>query len=1058
MKGLGKIRLRIKRQSNSNNYDQISVSLFEHVQHHRKAVLFSMVLLIAAGIMLFLQMPVGLFPDITFPRVVILVDNGEQPTERMMVEVTKPIESAISAVPGVKLVRSITSRGSAEINVFLEWGSDVQLAMQLIQGQIANARNALPAAANINVQQMTVSVFPIEGYSLTSTTKTPVELRDIATTMLKPALQEVAGVARVEITGGDTREFSVTIDPTRLASYHLDVRQVGDAIQKTNLIESSGLVENNYQLYLSLVSGALQNVDDIRSVVVTTQNGVPITINDIASVRPTIEDQYIRTTAAGRDAALLTIMKQPTGSTVQIGDDVKAKLASLKLPAGVHLENFYDQSAYINDSIASTRDSILIGIALAMLVLLLFLRSWRITLVIAIIVPATIACTFIFLNLIGETVNIMTLGGIAAAVGLIIDDSIVIIESIFTHFAIERAKATDYVFLRAAGASLKEMMPAILGSTASTIVIHVPLGFLTGVTGAFFKPLSITMVFALVISFIFSITLAPLLASMVLRSKDIEREIRKEQEEKKSSVYSLYESTMSFLLRIPWLAIPIVVVIFFLTYLIYTQLGSSFMPEMDEGTFVLDYVSPAGTSLTETNRMLTNVEQVLLKVPEVESYSRRTGTQLGFFLTEPNTGDYTVKLKSQRSRSTEDVISEVRTKVERIEPRLQIDFGQLLQDVIGDLTNSPSPIEIKLFGTNTTRLQSLANQVKDAIESVPGVVDAANGIVISGPSLIVHVDSRQASFYGLTVTDVQDQLETIMSGKVPSTVPLPDKVVGIRVRYPVSYKSDLDSLSSVYLTGQGGILVPLRSIASITRTAGQPEIDREGSKPYIAVTARVEGRDLGSTIADIQKKLARTIHLPSGVTLAYGGVYETQQESFRNLVIVALIAFLLVFLTLLIEFREFSVPGSILLVTLLSLVGVMLALWITGMTLNISSLVGMIMIIGIVAENAVFIIHYAKMPGHQSQGLAHALISAARHRARPIIMTTLAAILALLPLALGIGTGAAMQQPLAIAVIGGFSISSIMLFFILPMLYVLLHGKSSPPQPQILETSATTQH
>ncbi len=1012
------------------------MSFIEQAKHHQKAILFSVALLIGAGVMFLLSMPVGLFPDITFPRIVVLIDNGEEPAERVMAEITKPIEAVISAVPGTRLVRSITSRGSVEIDVFLDWGSDVVETMQNLQGQIGNIRSTLPTSANISVQQMNVSVYPIEGYSLTSTTTSMVALRDLAQYTIRPVLLQVPGVARVEITGGQQREFWVTVDPRKLVYYHLDIRQVSDAITKANVVASTGLVENNYQLYLSLVDGLLKNTDDISQVTVTTVNGVPIHVSDVASVTPAAQEQYIRTTAVGREAVLINVMKQPTGSTVEIGLAVQQKLASMKLPAGVHIENFYDQSGYINNSIASTRDSILIGIGLAMLVLFAFLRSWRIALVLLLVVPATILCTIVCLHTIGETINIMTLGGIAAAVGLIIDDSIVIIENIFTQFAVQNDRTGELAFMPAARSSIRELFPAILGSTASTLVIHIPLGFLGGITGAFFRPLSITMVFALIISFLFSISLSPILASLFLRERDIRREIEKEQ--KPGRIFRAYHSLMNGLLRFRWASVLAVLAIFGVTYLIYSNVGSGFMPEMDEGSFVLDYNSPPGTSLTETNRMLTHVEQILMSEPEVASYSRRTGTQLGFFITEPNVGDYLVKLKAKHARSTEAVMDDVREKVHRAQPALTIDFGQLLSDILGDLVNSPSPIEIKLFSENVNVRDSLAAQIERAIEPIRGVADPFNGIVISGPSLVIKVDPRAASFYGLTTTDVQDQLETMMEGTVESNVQLPEKLAGIRVRLPRSYKTDLDTISHIVLTGTNGLLVPLGAIATISRTTGQAELDREGFRSYVAVTARLENRDLGSTMADIKKTIKR-LHIPPGIQIEYGGVYETEQESFQNLLVVAIAALLLVSLVLLIEFRMFSVPISILVVTLCSLLGVMFALWVTGMTINISSIVGTIMIVGIAAENAIFILHEAIQPEVAKLGRKEALLEAARRRSRPIIMTTLAAILALLPLAAGYGQGAQMQQPLAIAVIGGFSVVSILLFFLLPMIYLLLH-------------------
>jgi CzcA family heavy metal efflux pump len=1014
------------------------MSLFEYFHRHIKAILFSVAILAASGVALMLNMPVSLFPDVTFPRIVILADNGEEPAERMLVEVTKPLEEAASSVPGVRLVRSITSRGSTEISVNLDWGTDVQQKLQFLQGRIANIRNTIPPAANIQAEQMQVSVFPILGYSLTSDSISLVELRDIALYQIRPALMRVNGVAKVEVTGGETREFRVTVSSDKLAAYRLNVREIADAIQKLNKVTSTGLVDNNHQLYLALVSGMFATAEDIRSCVVTVRNGVPIRVSDLAEVTPSVADKFIRTTAYGKEAVLLNVIKQPTGSTVDIGNEVIAALTTLKLPSGVRFENFYDQGGFIESSIRSTRDSIIVGIVLAMIVLLVFLKSWRVTIVVAFVVPATIAATFICLSAVGRTINIMTLGGIAAAVGLIIDDSIVVIENIFAHFVVwksDPAKGKNG-FTGLAASSLSELMPAIIGSTASTIVIHIPLAFLGGVTGAFFASLSVTMVFALLISFLFSISLAPLLASLVLKEKDVEHEMTREEHH--SAIALWYQRTLPRLLRFRVVFIPVGLLIIALTYYLYSTIGSDFMPDMDEGTFVLDYKSPPGTSLSETNRMLMKIEKMLMTIPEVESYSRRTGTQLGFFLTEPNDGDFLIKLKSNRSRSVYDVISEVREKIAVSEPSLRSEFGQLMMDVIGDLTNNPSPIEIKLFGSDIRQLHTKAEEIKSLIETVPGVVDAFNGIVISGPSFIIHVDPVKSALAGLNAADVAEDLETVMRGRSDSQIQHGEKLIAVRVRYPDIFRFDVDKIEQLRLLNSAGVAVPLKSIATIEKTAGQAELHREGLRPMVAVTARIAGRDLGRTIADIQRKLSSNLRLPTGISVVYGGLYQTQQESFRGLFFVSLAAVMLVFIVLLFEFGEFAVPVSIVIINLLSLFGVFGALAVTGVTFNISSFVGIIMIIGIVAENAIFVLHNVKALQSHGTALDEALVKACVMRSRPILMTTLAAVFALLPLALGVGAGAQMQQPLAIAVIGGFSLSSFLLFFGLPVVYRLL--------------------
>ena len=1017
------------------------MTAFDFARRHATAAILCVAVIAAVGIALTFYLPVSLFPDITFPRLVVLADNGEQPAERMMIEVTRPLEELASSMPGIKAVRSITGRGSTEISLSFAWGTDIPASLQMLQGRIAAARSSLPATASIETEQMSVAVFPILGYSLTSDTLSQVELRDIAYYQIRPAIMQVPGVARVMVTGGDTREFVVTVDPAKLAEYRMDIRQIDEIIQKTNLVEATGLIDNNYQLYLSLVSGLVSGTDDIAALVITTRGGAPITIRDVATVRPAVAPNYVRTTARGRPAVLIDVIKQPTGSTVQIGRQVQQVVAGLSLPGNLHFENWYDQGDFINSSINSTRDSIIVGILLSMVVLVIFLRNWRVTGVMVIVVPVTIAATIVCLRAVGQTINIMTLGGIAAAVGLIIDDSIVVIERIFARQASLRSEGTPRQpsFIETVSDSLRSLLPAIVGSTLSTVVINIPLLFLTGVTGAFFAPLALTLILALSASFVFSITLVPLLVYYFIRGRK-GGGIR-ETTPAGGRIAGWYERVMSPFLRARYLVVPLALVLAAGAYLVYSRTGSGFLPDMDEGTFVLDYVSPAGTSLDETNRMLMQIEQIITQEPEVESYSRRTGTQLGYFLTEPNTGDFLIKLKKDRNRSIDAVINDLREKIESVLPALEVDFGQLMMDVIGDLTNNPKPIEIKLFGEDRAMLEERAKAVAGEIESIPGVVDVFDGIVVSGPSLVLNVNATKAALAGFTTEDIQAQLSAIMEGSAGSQIQKGEKLIPIRVQYPMEFRRDLEKLEAVQLVSSSGALVPLRSIATIEKTAGQTEIDREGLRQLAAVTARIEGRDLGHTIEDVKKKLAVAISIPKGMDLEYGGLYQTQEESFRGLLLVALAAVLLVFIVLTFEFGELAAPFAVMIVSLLSLFGVVTALWVTDVTFNVSSFVGLIMIIGIVAENGIFVLHEVKLCQNEGDSLDLALIHAGRKRARPIIMTTLAAILALLPLALGFGTGAQMQQPLAIAVIGGFGVSSLLLFFVLPVLYRLLRHR-----------------
>jgi CzcA family heavy metal efflux pump len=1011
------------------------MKLFETISSHRKAVFFLVAVLSIGGIVSLFQMPISLFPNIDFPRIVMIADNGEEPADRMMIEVTRPLEEAARSIPGVVRVQSATSRGSSEISVNFAWGTDIIQVLQLIQGKVASIRNQLPPTVSIDIERMNATVFPIEGFSLTSDSLDQVQLRDLGYYIIRPALVRISGIAEVVVVGGKQREFLVTVNPQKLQSYGLRVDDVSSAIAKTNFVSATGLAELNYQIYLTLVDGLYAGLDAIKTTVVDFKNGTSITVSDVATVQPSEKIEYIRVTADGKQAVLVNVIRQPGGNTVAIGQQVRTELANLKqvIPAGVRIKYFYDQGDFISSSIGSARDSILVGLFLAIVVIFVFLRSVRIGAVAVITVPAVFATTVLLLYVIGYAVNIMTLGGIAAGVGLVIDDIVVMIENIFRNMRYEKENIR-----RAIAESMREILPAVFGSSLSSIIVFVPFAFLFGVTGAFFKPLAVTMAVSLGVSMIYSLSFVPLLAESFIREKDAALEIARE-EQSKHVISRNYDDVLKALLKKSYLGPVLALVVIGATFFLYSTIGSDFMPKMDEGSFVLDYNSPPGTSLDETNRMLTDVEKILMSIPEVDSYSRRTGTQMGFFITEPNRGDFLIRLKNKRSRSVFDIIDDVRQKVESTEPALRIDFVQAMQDLIGDLTTEPAPVVIKVFGANQEVIEQKAKQIAKLIQTIPGVVDVFNGIVISGPSIVVHPNPVLTARAGLTMADVQSQLKTVMEGSADTYVLKGEKLIGVRVRYPDNYHRVLQDIKNVRVKSPNGFYVGLNAIATVEVLMGQSEVDRENLQRMVPVSARISGRDLGGTIADIKKILQHTLVLPQGVTYSFGGEYQSQQESFLSLLYVLVAASLLLIVLMIIEFESFSIPVALLLTDLTSLFGVILALVITGITFNISSFVGMIMIVGIVNENGVFIVHMIQEIGGKKGYTIDSVIEACKVRARPILMTTFAAVFALMPLALGIGAGAQMQQPLAVAVIGGFLLSSFLLLFELPMLYVFLN-------------------
>jgi CzcA family heavy metal efflux pump len=1012
------------------------MELGNFMKKHVKSIIFIVLVLSLGGIFSSLQLPVSLFPNIQFPRIAVSAEAGDMPADRMMITVTRKLEESVNSIQDVVNVRSATSLGASELSINFHWNIDVVKAELLVNNAINQIRSDLPPNFKFTVRRMNPTVFPIIGYSLTSGTKSLIELRNYAEYTLRPILTGIDGVAKVIVLGGRTSEYLVEVNPERLRSYGLSMTDLIDQIQKSNIIEAAGRIEQNYKLYLTLVNGQYSDVNDIGKTIIKVKGQNPVFLNDVATITKSVRPEWTRVTSNGKDAVLLNIYQQPGGNTVKIDNAIKSKLESMqgKIPAGINISKFYDQSELIIESMNNVRDSIFIGILLAMGILFLFLRNWKITLIASLDVPITIAITILVMKFFNMSFNIMTLGGLAAAIGLIIDDAIVIVENIIRHLAMKKDNPKDIV-----GNSIKEIFSAILGSSFSTIVVFAPLAFLTGVTGAFFKSLSLTMAISLFVSMFLSIFFIPILSQRYITEKDAE----KQEKEGKflTAVYHYYEKSINFLFRRKIWTYIIALILVFSAYFFYNHLQSGFMPEMDEGAFILDYHTAPGTSLQETDRVLRQIGTIINSIPEVASYSRRTGIQLGGGLTEANMGDFLVRLKNKRSRGIQDIISEVRSRVHKTVPGIEIEFAQLMGDLIGDLTAVPQPIEVKIFGDDYTQIDSTSKQVVRLLENVSGVVDIYNGVTIAGSSIMLDVKPLYAGIYGLTAKDIYQQVQAAVEGNVASEIQGKLYMTGIRVQYPLNDRKNIQRLKQMRILTPKGTYVKLSSVADVTILEGQPELTRENLKQMIAVSARLSGRDLGSAMGEIKQVITKNIQLPSGVFIQYGGLYAEQQKSFKGLLVVLIMAILLVFSVQMIEFESFKIPIIILTLALLSLSGVFFLLWLTNVALNISSMMGMIMIIGIVGENAIFLIHYIQLFRKEGMGLKDALIEAGKVRLRPIFMTTFAAVLALMPLALGIGAGAQMQQPLAIAVIGGFSLSAFLLLLLLPIFYFTAFNK-----------------
>ena len=1005
------------------------------MQRHRRSLLFLAFMLSVGGIASAFFMPVALFPNVAFPRVQMDLDAGDRPADQMAIQVTTPVEVAVRRVRGVRDVKSTTSRGSAQIEVTFDWGFDMNAALQEINGAAGQVLAQLPAGTQLSTRRMDPTTFPELGYSLRSHALSPSELHDLATYKLRPLLSSITGVAHVDVQGGDVAEFHADVDPDKLRALDLSVADVTKAVSNAATIQAMGRVSDHYKLYLLLADNQPTTLAALGNIVVRAGPGGATRLSDVARISLSHVPQWIRVNADGQNAVLLQVYQQPGGNSVQIANDVKQKLADYapQLPAGVHIANWYDQTQLVTAAASSVRDAILIGIVLAGLILFVFLRNTRVILIALIVVPAVLAITVLLLSVLGMSFNMMTLGGMAAAVGLIIDDIIVMLEHIMRRVG----GGAGEIHERVAGAAWEFTRP-LTGSSAATIIIFLPLAFLSGVTGAFFKALSLTMASALIISYLLTWVAVPLLAERFLDRKHL---AEPERGRFTRRMMGGYQNALARGLKRPWLVLVVVIPLLALGGLAYTQVGSGFMPKMDEGGFILDYLSPPGTSLEETDRLLRQVETIIRANPYVDTYSRRTGLQLGGGLTEANTGDFFVRLKNSSRPSTEQVMEQVRSKVEKQVPGLDVDVAQLMEDLIGDLVAVPQPIDVQLSGADGDTLDATAKKVAAKIGKINGVVSVLDGINPAGDALTIKVDETRAALEGLDPVSVTDQVAAAVDGTVAASMPEGDRLVGVRVRLPESAYQRLDQIDHLLIRAPDGHQLPLSRVATITQVQGQPEITRINLKRTVSVTGRISGRSLGSAIVDVKKVMNTPGLLPKGVVYQLGGTYQQQQQAFRGLIIVMLAAIALVFTLLLFLYESFRVAITILAMPLLAIPAVFVGLWVTGVELNISAMMGMTMIVGIVTELAIF--YFSELQEAEKERALHqALHEAGEHRTRPILMSTLAAILTLMPLALAIGQGSQMQQPLAIAIISGMLVQLPLVLLVMPVLYSLLRRHS----------------
>jgi CzcA family heavy metal efflux pump len=1006
------------------------MTLAGFVERYGRAIVLSVALLAAAGIVSGAALPSSIYPRLEFPRVVIIGHSGTLSAQTMMLSVTRPLEQAVMEVPGIRRVRSTTFRGATEISAQFDPATDMIVALQQVQGKIDDARQDLPSGTDLVVERLTPAAFPMYILNLTGSLSAA-DLYDYAFYVMRPRLARVAGAGQVAVASSDTREIEVVVDPARLLTAGLTVHDVSERLHAVNTLAPVGRYTSGGVQPLVLGSGLWPSIEAIGQTPISVRPDGVLRVQDIAEVTPGSPDRTGLITGNGRDAASISVSQQVGANILEIETGIEQAVGELAhtLPAGLQITKVYDLAEFVRSAIASVRDAILLGGFLAVVILLLFLRDWRLTLVASVTLPLAVLMTLVVMHLFGESINLMSMGGLAVAIGLVIDDAVVVVEGI--HRRVLEGSAAPVAD------AVRDLTAPVVSSTLTTVVVFAPLGLLSGVVGQFFRALSLTLSAAVLASLVLALTLIPLLAKWGIRKsvRAATHDARLDQG---------YVRTLRPMLTRPVLSLAITLVLALAGVALYFQVGSGFLPHADEGGFVIDYQTPAGTALDETDRLVRKVEQVLLKTPEVAAIQRRTGSELGLFATQSNSGDVLVRLKGrgQRSRSSDEVIADLRDKLHEAAPGLDIEFVQLLQDMLGDLEGNPTPIEVKVFGDDANMLAEIGGQMEEMLGKVQGVVDIV-GVQNGNPEMTWQIDPVAAGRLGLTVAEVSQQISSAWLGEVATDYLALDRTIPVRVRYPDAIRLDGGRLGQTMVRGSEGRTAPVSALATLVPSTGQTLLSRENLRQMVLVSAYLEDRDLGGAVAEITTKL-QGMKLPIGYTWDVGGQYLSQRHAFQELLEVLGIASALVFVVLVIHFRAFRPAILILAAAPLSLAGALVALAATGTELNVSSAMGLVLLIGLVVKNGIVLLDYAERERERGIAPIEAVYDAARVRLRPILMTTLCTLFGLVPLALGIGAGAELQRPLALAVIGGLALSTAITLYLIPAMYTELHSLRAP--------------
>ncbi len=1003
--------------------------------HHRRAAILFTAILAVAGALAYGKLPKAIFPNMAYSSIEVTVNRGDTPAKQMDLQFSRPLQAALAVVPGIRRVQATSSQGSVDIVANFNENTSANRDLQYITQAIAALSGSFPVDAQIGAKIVALNYEPVVSYAL----RAP----NVSRTVLAEELQRqslaiftgIPGLARVLVVGARPREYAVDIDPLKLAARSVSIADVESAIAGSTTVTAVGHGSARYQRVIAQVNPGVHGVRALSAISVASRAGEPVRLADLAHVHLAVAPRSGDATSMGKRAVVMNAYAQPNADLVRMADAFTHKLPALMaaLPAGTTIRKYWDQTTLIRNSQATLRDSIVIGALLAVLVIFFFLGRWQITAIAALIIPLAMLTALLFMELANETINVMSAGGLAVAVGLIIDDAIVVVENIQRHLQMGKAKAQAIV--DASG----QISLAMIASTTTTIIVFVPLAFTTGVSGAFFRALAITLSASLVASLVLALIVAPILAERFLPAGAGETK----QNALVERLLELYEPLLRGALAKPWKAYIVAGLALLVTVFGMLRLPSDFLPKMDEGAFELAYVLPPGTSLAETTRVVVGIERIVAATPSVQAEGNVVGIDTNGFSPLPqNQGFLRVTLQPiGRRPPIGTVIASLRDRVTAAYPNVQMDFHQVLNDMIYSLSNAHAPVEVTVAGPQQAALVAIAPKIARAMSAVRGLHGVFDGVTVENRALDIQPRLGLPGGIGLRPADLAAALTAAVRGSIVANISSPPNVVPVRVRYDRAWRVSPDRLAEIPVVGSSGQIASLASLARLGTAPVQTDIYEVNGQPQIVATADFSG-NLSSVIGRLRRAL-NGVAVSPGYSVSIGGAFTAQKQSFGQFATVAVIGIALVFLVMVFTFRSYRAPLVILLAIPLALVGVVLALLITRTPFNVSSFMGLILLVGIVVKNGILLLDAARKELESGVSVDEALVAAGRVRLRPIVMTTLAAIAGLLPLALGLGAGAEMERALAIAVIGGLSTATIFTLGIIPTFYATMMRRSS---------------